>query len=46
MIDACAWNELYLTVFSSQYLNPADIGSGSFHSVPRYHMPALTSRMA
>jgi hypothetical protein len=37
---------LYFTVFSSQYLKPGEIGSGSFHSVPRYHMLALTSRMA
>jgi hypothetical protein len=27
-------------------LEPAAIGSGCFHSVPRYHIPALTSRMA
>jgi hypothetical protein len=46
MIDACSSKELYRTVFSSHDLNPADIGSGSFHSVPRYYMPALTSRMA
>ena len=35
MIEACSWNELYLTVFSSKNLKPPATGNGSFHSVPR-----------